>query len=107
MKAGDFRTVFLPYCIHRQADGRYAVLNRGYKPLGFHTRDHVRYEDYPICVELPGLSAELAAQLSIRGDRALDRIYLYDDRSLPTRSAAAMRAYLGRLRLLASLEVDA
>ena len=37
MPLGDFRSVFMPYCLRKQKDGRYVVLNREYKPVGFFT----------------------------------------------------------------------
>lgn len=40
----DFRASYLPYCLIRQADGRYAVVNRRYKPLGYITSDWVDYQ---------------------------------------------------------------
>ena len=52
MALQDFRAVFMPYCIERQPDGRYVVLNRAYKPLGFFTSDYIRYSDHPVAVGL-------------------------------------------------------
>lgn len=106
MLTGEFRSIFLPYCLERRPDGRYAVLNRSYKPVGMTTAEHVCYDDLPVCVALPGLGEELAERLSSKGSGALDRIYLYDDGCVPTRSAKAMDAYLARLRLLAGLRLQ-
>src|SRR5260221_5404308 len=64
MTTSSFRAVFLPYCLQRQADGRYAVLNRQYEPVGFFTSDHVAYEAYPILVKIKGLTARKAAAIS-------------------------------------------
>lgn len=44
----DFSAVFLPYCLQKQSDGQYVVLNRQYKKLGFKTLEHIDYEEYPI-----------------------------------------------------------
>jgi hypothetical protein len=33
MPLGDVRSVHLPYCIQRQSDGTYVVLNREYRGL--------------------------------------------------------------------------
>ena len=38
----DFRAVYFPYCIEKQADGTWVVLNRQYKPVGFNTSDFIR-----------------------------------------------------------------
>ena len=37
--------VYMPYCLQRQEDERYAILNREYKPLGFITKDWIKYDD--------------------------------------------------------------
>jgi hypothetical protein len=102
----DFRSVFLPYCLDRQPDGRYVVLNRKYKPVGFLTKDHIEYSDYPICVKFKGLGEITAAKISFNGDSNMDRIYLYNDGCIPTNSSEYMADYLRRLEILAKLAVD-
>jgi len=79
MSLGDFRSVFLPYCIRKQPDGRYAVLNRAYKPVGFFTRDIVMYEDHPVLVTIKGLTKAKAAKVSYAGSDNVDEIFLYND----------------------------
>lgn len=101
----DFRSVFLPYCIQKQPDGRYAVLNRNYKPIGFITSEHVVYANYPILVKLRGLKQTTAAKISFKGDSNTKEIFLYNDGCVPTRNKKNMAAYLERLRVLASLSV--
>jgi hypothetical protein len=98
------RAIFLPYCIERLKDGRYVVLNRNYKPLGFTTDDFVTYEDYPIGVTFKGLTPKKAVLLSYRGSADLDKIYLYDDGCIPNGGAANMKVYLARLEVLAKLQ---
>lgn len=105
MALNDFRAVFLPYCLHKQPDGRYVVLNREYKPIGFKTRENIKYEDYPISIELKGIGSATAAKLSCNGDSNTDRIYLYNDGCVPTQSAEYMKSYLERLEILAKLKV--
>lgn len=100
----DVRSVFLPYCLKKQADGRYVVLNRDYKPLGFVTRNEVEYAKYPILAKLR-IRPATAAKLSFKGDPNVNAIFLYSDGSVPTQSAAHMRAYLERLALLAKLRI--
>lgn len=100
----DPRAIFLPYCIQRQPDGRYVVLNRNYKPLGFRTADFLEYEQYPIAVKFKGLTPKKAASLSARGSENLEAITLYNDSCIPTASAANMKAYLSRLEILAKLK---
>jgi len=102
----EFRAIFLPYCLDRQEDGRYAVLNRNYKPLGFTTREFTTYSDYPVLVTIKGLSPEKIRAISANGDADPERIYLYNDGCVPTRSAEHMQAYQNRLALLAPLMVE-
>lgn len=106
MGLNDFRSVFLPYCIQKQPDGRYVVLNREYKPVGFKTNDHIKYEEYPVCVKLKGIGSATAEKLSYKGDSNTDIIYLYNDGCVPTESAEHMKKYLKRLEILAKLKVD-
>jgi len=103
----DFRSVFLPYCIKKLADGRYVVLNRKYKPLGFSTSEKLDYESYPITVKMRGLKAKTAVKLSWKGDDNTDEIFLYNDGCVPTQSAKFMSAYLERLKILLAMKVDA
>jgi hypothetical protein len=106
MALNDFRSVFLPYCLEKQPDGRYVVLNREYKPIGFKTREHIEYEEYPICVELKGIGEVTAAKVSYNSDSNTDMIFLYNDGCVPTESAEHMKNYLNRLAILAKLKVD-
>lgn len=107
MPSHEVRAVHLPYCIQRQPDGRYVILNRDYKPLGFRTQERVEYGDYPVSVKLKGLTKRLAAQLSWEGSSDLDKIHLYDDGCVPTDSAKKMQAYMQRLSILAKLKISA
>lgn len=107
MPRGDFRAVYLPYCLQRLEDGRHVVLNRAYKPLGFLSKDHVVYEEYPVAVEIKGIGPAVAAKLSWKGDSNIDTIYLYNDETNPINSDANMDAYLERLRILAKLKLKA
>lgn len=100
----DLRTVAFPYCLQRLGDGRYVLLNRKFKPIGFVTSDWVTYETQPVAVRLPGLTPARAAKLSYAGKPDLDTIYLYKDGCVPTASVAAMRDYLKRLELLMRLK---
>ncbi|TAE59412.1 MAG: hypothetical protein EAZ76_05520 [Nostocales cyanobacterium] len=102
----EFRAIFFPYCLQKQSDGRYVVLNRRYKPLGFNTLEHIEYEKYPICVKLKGLGSKTAAKLSWNGDSNTDIIYLYNDGCIPTNSSQDMKNYLKRLEILAKLQVE-
>jgi hypothetical protein len=105
MSLNSFRQVFLPYCLQKLPDGRWVVLNREYKPLGFRTDDFVTYEDYPICVELKGIGPATFEKLSYEGSQHKDCIYLYNDACIPTNSEEHMDAYLKKIRKLAKLKI--
>jgi hypothetical protein len=83
-------------------DGRYAVLNREYKPLGFLVQDWVAYENFPILARFK-ITPMHAKYLSHNGSTNRNLIYLYDDGSIPTDSPKKMERYLKRLKSLAKL----
>ena len=104
MPLNDFRSVFLPYCLQKQPDGRYAVLNREYKPVGFRTRKYLTYEEYPVLVTLR-ITPSLASEISWNQSRDTDNVFLYDDSCNPIRSQANMQAYLVKIERLAKLKI--
>jgi hypothetical protein len=106
MPSDDIRCIYLPYCIKRQPNGTYVLLNRDYKPLGFKTHEHIDYGAYPIGVKIRGLTAKAAAKLSHNGSTDLSEIFMYDDSSIPTKSKENMSMYLERLAYLAKFKVD-
>lgn len=101
---GELRHTHFPYCLQQQEDGRWVVLNRNYKPIGFVSTDYIRYEEYPVGATLKKLSAKTMLALSHDPSFNEGRIYLYDDSCIPTRSAANMRAYLEKLVILMKLK---
>jgi hypothetical protein len=98
----NVRAAFFPYCLKKQPDGRYIILNRAYKPLGFLTKEQVVYENYPIQAKLR-IRSQTAAKLSYLGDTNTENIFLYADNCIRTK--AHMQAYMNRLQLLANLKV--
>ena len=103
MSSSDFRTVFLPYCLQKQQDGSYALLNRNYKPLGVEGSNWVEYSAFPCMVRFKrALSAQQIAALDCNGRTDGDCIYLYSDGSIPTSSESAWQAYSERLQRLAA-----
>jgi hypothetical protein len=105
MARSDFRAIYLPYCIQQQEDGSWLVLNRQYKPVGFNTDDHLKYEDFPVSTKFKGLGPAKLAKLSYTGKVEGNRVYLYNDGSNPLLSDSNMKAYLSRLETLAKLSV--
>ena len=89
----EFRMVFFPYCLHRQPDGSYSILNRQYKLIG------------PQAVRFKRMTAAMAARLSVHGNPDRSKIYLYHDGTIPTDSQEKMRAYLATLARLARLRL--
>lgn len=100
----ELRQRAFPYCVQRLDDGRYILLNRRYKPLGWPGGEHVDYDAHPSAAKIR-ITAATARKLSYESSPAIDRIYLYNDGCVPTRSAANMRAYLERLAVLMKLKV--
>jgi hypothetical protein len=105
MPSHEIRAVYMPYCIERQSDGQYVVLNRNYKPLGFRTSERIDYGNYPIAAKLKGLTPKIAAKISCTHSADTDKIYLYDDGCIPTDNAANMTQYFERLAVLAKLKI--
>jgi hypothetical protein len=101
----EFRKIVFPYCLIKQEDGSYLVLNRNYKPVGFNTSTWVNYEDYPIKIKFKRLTSLTVSKISYNNDPNIDKIFLYNDGCVPTASAKNMNAYLNRLKILASLQV--
>lgn len=101
----DFRSIYLPYCLKKQKDNSYAVLNRQYKPVGFNTDDVIDYNDYPVTTKFKGISPSLAKKLSYDGSDDTESIYLYNDGCNPINSKVDMDVYMKKLTLLAKLKV--
>ena len=105
MSRSDFRTMFFPYCLQKQKDGRYVVLNREYKPVGFKPHGFIRYGDYPVCIEIQGIGPDTARKLSYNGSLNTDEIFLYNDECNPIKDVKYMVVYLKKLELLAKKEI--
>jgi hypothetical protein len=106
MFRGQMGYTHLPYCLVQQLSGRYMLLNRNYKPIGFVTDEGLDYDSYPITIEIKGLTPDVAASLDCRQRALLEAIFLYDDDCIPTDDAASMEAYLKRLGVLMTLKTE-
>ncbi len=106
MPLNSFRTIYLPYCLKKLQDGRYVVLNRGYKPLGFNIRKQYIYENYPIASRISGLTAKSIKKIAYDGKIKNDMIHLYNDSCIPTKSKVHMTNYLKRLEILARYTIS-
>jgi len=89
----NFRKVFMPYCLQRQENGLYAILNRNYKPVGVATTGILRLKDHPGLVNLKGLTAKKASKISFEGLSDLDAIYLYDGGNAPESNTKRWEGY--------------
>lgn len=105
MPLHDFRSIYLPYCLKKQEDGKYAVLNREYKPVGFNTKEFIKYEEFPVTTAFKITKAK-ARKLSYEGSEDTDCIYLYNDGCVPTQNKKNMSSYLEKIELLAKLDVS-
>ena len=83
----------MPYCLDRQEDGTWVFLNRDYKPLA-----------HPKGIKIPGLGIKNARKKLAWNpeEEGGDRIYLYNDGCIPTRSKEFMDTYLEKLGWLAA-----
>ena len=99
--------VMLPYCLEQLEDGRYILLNRFYKPLGFNPKDgaSVRYEDFEDCCHRIKLSKKKAKAISYDNSEDTTRVYLYNDASKPYSSSKNTKDYFSRLQILAKLNL--
>ena len=106
MALNDYRAVYMPYCLRKQGDGRYAVLNREYKPVGFKTSDWINYDEYPVCVNIKDIGPATAKKLSCHSSEDTDDIFLYHDGCNPLIDEDSMAGYLDKLKLLAKMKVE-
>jgi hypothetical protein len=98
---------YFPYVLDRQPDGRYAILNREYKPVGLNIDydEWIDYDRFPVLVRVKGLTRKRAAKIAYDGDERLDYIYLYDDGCNPFYDARDMTAYCRRLAVFMKLVI--
>lgn len=102
----EFRRVFMPYCIQLLKDGRYIVLNRGYKPLGVHDfNTHVDYDTHPSACSMK-ITPATKKKLAITEHPSPDIIYLYNDATIPSKSKRNMDLYSAKLHILSKLNVS-
>lgn len=78
------RRTHLPYCVHKQANGSYILLNRYYVPLGVlgefdMEKDSKNFEFY-----FARMTPITAAKISWNNKPDVDKIFLYHDGCPPT-----------------------
>jgi hypothetical protein len=97
------RTHF-PYCLKKQENGGYIILNRHYKPIGFCSKIYMVYEDYPIEFKIKRLTASQIQKIA--KNIVNEDVYLYDDGCVPTHTASTMKAYLKKLEVLMQIKIN-
>lgn len=102
----DVRCDYLPFCLKKQPDGRYVILNANHNPVGFSTVRQINWADHPVLVNIYGLTSAVAAQLSCTGSDDTEVIFLYDSECLPVHCSTCMDAYTKRLAVLALLQTE-
>jgi hypothetical protein len=101
----DFRQAMLPYGMARNPDGSWTFFNRKYKPVGIITDEWSEWDVPQHRMKLKGLGPATLRKLDIHAKGTGDRVYFYDDGSVPTRSAHDMERYLAKLKILMGLNV--
>ncbi len=104
MAIENVRAVYFPYCLQKQEDGSWVLLNRNYKPIGFNTAGFIKYEEYPVSMKIKGLGPETLKKLSCKGENPSEIVYLYDDGCNPSSSDLAMSKYLEKIAILLKLQ---
>lgn len=111
MALGDFRAVCLPYCLKKQDDGTWLVLNREYSPLSFntHSNDFLK-QDLPIYLKIKDLTAKKIEKILQLGEGAALQndgrdLFLYNDGTNPFRKEHR-KVYFKRLEILMELSIE-
>ena len=112
MALGDFRAVCMPYCLKKQEDNTFLVLNREYKPLTFCTYSNdFENQNLPIYLKIVDLTPRIIAKITAIGKGSSFQtesniLFLYDDGSIPITSKQNMSDYFKRLEILMPLTIQ-
>ena len=101
------RRTHFPYCLERQADDTWVMLNRHYKPIGFMTSEYLDYAAFPVGFRLRNVPRKTLEALACEGGFSDDTVYLYDDGCTPEPDTPHLDSYLQKLSLLLRLKVEA
>src|SRR5215831_17480923 len=86
------------YCAHKCRDGKYILLDRFYKPVGWIGDVWADYEAWPRRFAVQ-ITPQMAAKMSYKGSDDVDRIWFFNDSCPPWRDDKNRKAYLKRLEL--------
>ncbi len=101
---GDIRAIYFPYCLEKQEDNSWVILNRNYKPIGINTAEFIDYREFPVSATPRSLTTTTLKKLSYDGT-AEDKIYLYNDDTNPLASQKNMESYLTKLAILTKIQL--
>lgn len=104
----NFLRINFPYGIELNKSGKWFAFNRQYKPLGWNTNEHIKYEDYPIATKFNGLTERFLNQLgkvSRNDDGDIVRVFLYNDATDPSKGGVHWDNYAEKLKMLSKIKV--
>ena len=99
----DFRRTMMPYGMSKNESGSWTFFNRNYKPVGVVSSEWAEWEDPRHVLRFKRIDRRTLKNLDIDGLGAGERIFFYNDATVPTSSTKAMRAYLDKLAILMGL----
>ena len=84
----DFFRINLPYGFERNDKNEWFAFNHKYKPIGFATKERIKYEEYPIYSKYKGLTDRFIENLKpsqIEKDEngKISKFWLYNDETVP------------------------
>ncbi len=98
MPLRSFREIFLPYCVIRESDGTWSVLNREYVALGENERKS--HKGPTRTYSLKGLGPAALKKIAFCSRPEENTFWLYDESCFPESSAENWNAYSKRLKAL-------
>ena len=98
-----FKEICLPYCLERQPDGLWMVLNREYLPLGFSKRDQDAIDKAPVRYDFKGIGPDGLKKIAHHASGRW--IFLYDGTCDPEDSKENWNRYQERLWGLRKFEI--
>lgn len=105
---GEFRRVYLPYCVTKMHDsiGGWIVLNRHYKPLG-QPNVWFDYKNIPPDVRIAEITISQQTRLHHGYGNFIpdDTVWLYNDACVPMNTKAYWLQYQEKLAILAKLKL--
>jgi len=103
----DFANTCLPFCIERQPDGAFMILNGNFLPIGVASSSReVDFCEWPIYHKLSFIKKENIPSFSCWIEPNKGRLFLCDDPKLLYTDPARLDAYMRRLQRILFLEKE-